>query len=306
MGAHVYPHPELPSHLSPHPIPLGSPRAPTLSALLHALNLHWSSVVHVVMHMFQCYSLISSHPRLLPHSPKVCSLHLCLFGCLAYRVIITIFLNSIYMRWYTELVFINLIERTTCIFTFVPPCPWAPLAFFFRILRNLSSDLGAASLRHFQVQRRRGCIWAAWCPRYPLPLGSSAEGAVLPIFCPRLAGCVILRGAQCYLLPVSPRCEVTRLALAWFPGDAGWSIYDTFQSLPVGPWVTLAWLQPLLSRASPWLTRALKVTLPAQPQFCRAPRIPVPKSPWLQNPTVHCTYLIVTFTFWLPWVLGIT
>ena len=29
---------------------------------------------------------------------KVCSLHLCLFCCLAYRVIITIFLNSIYMR----------------------------------------------------------------------------------------------------------------------------------------------------------------------------------------------------------------
>ena len=47
--------------------------------------------------MFQCYSLKSSHPRLLPQSPTVCSLHLCLFCCLAYRVIITIFLNSIYM-----------------------------------------------------------------------------------------------------------------------------------------------------------------------------------------------------------------
>ena len=30
-------------------------------------------------------------------SPKVCSLRLCLFCCLAYRVIVTIFLNSIYM-----------------------------------------------------------------------------------------------------------------------------------------------------------------------------------------------------------------
>ena len=36
------------------------------------------------------------HPCLLPQSPKDCSLHLCLFSCLAYRVIITIFLNSIY------------------------------------------------------------------------------------------------------------------------------------------------------------------------------------------------------------------
>ena len=29
--------------------------------------------------MFQCYSLNSSHPHPLPQSPKVCSLHLCLF-----------------------------------------------------------------------------------------------------------------------------------------------------------------------------------------------------------------------------------
>ena len=34
----------------------------------------------------------------LPQSPKDCSIHLCFFCCLAYSVIITIFLNSIYMR----------------------------------------------------------------------------------------------------------------------------------------------------------------------------------------------------------------
>ena len=45
--------------------------------------------------MLQCYSLKSSYPCLLPQSPKVCSLHLCLFCCLAYRIVITIFLNSI-------------------------------------------------------------------------------------------------------------------------------------------------------------------------------------------------------------------
>ena len=68
-----------------------------LSALLHASNLHWSTILHMVTYMFQCYSLKSSHPHLLPHSPKVCSLHLCLFCCLAYRIIVTVFLNSIYM-----------------------------------------------------------------------------------------------------------------------------------------------------------------------------------------------------------------
>ena len=82
-GIHVSSHSESPSHLPPHPIPLGCPKAPALSALLHALNLHWSSILHMVIYMFKCYSFKSSHPCLLPHSPKVCSLHLCLFCCLA-------------------------------------------------------------------------------------------------------------------------------------------------------------------------------------------------------------------------------
>ena len=82
IGIHVYPYPEPPSHLSPHPIPLGCPRAPALRALLHALNLHWASILHMVMYMFQCYSLKSSHPLLLPLSPKVCSLPLCLLAAL--------------------------------------------------------------------------------------------------------------------------------------------------------------------------------------------------------------------------------
>ena len=87
-----------PSHLPPHPIPPGCPSARALSALFHALNLNWSSISNMVMYMFQCYSLKSSHPCLLPQSPKVCSLHLCLFCCLICRVIITIFLNSIYVH----------------------------------------------------------------------------------------------------------------------------------------------------------------------------------------------------------------
>ena len=45
--------------------------------------------------MFRCCSLEASRPRPLPESPEVCSVHLSLFFCLAYKVIITIFLNSI-------------------------------------------------------------------------------------------------------------------------------------------------------------------------------------------------------------------
>ena len=49
------------------------------------------------IYMFQFYSSKSSHPCLLPQSPKLCSLPLCLFCCLACRVIVIIFLNSIYI-----------------------------------------------------------------------------------------------------------------------------------------------------------------------------------------------------------------
>ena len=66
MGVHVSPLPDPPSHLPPYPIPLGCPRALALSALLHALNFHWSSISHMIIYMFQCYTLKSYHPRLPP------------------------------------------------------------------------------------------------------------------------------------------------------------------------------------------------------------------------------------------------
>ena len=61
-----------PLHFPPHPIPQGHPSAAALSTLSHALNLDWWPVSYMVIHMFQCYSLKSSHPCLLPQSPKDC------------------------------------------------------------------------------------------------------------------------------------------------------------------------------------------------------------------------------------------
>ena len=97
-GCTCVPHLEPPSHLPPHPIPLGHLSAQAASTLYHASNLEWWCISHMIICMFQCHSPKSSHPLALPQSPKDCSIHLCLFCCLAYRVIITIFLNSIYMR----------------------------------------------------------------------------------------------------------------------------------------------------------------------------------------------------------------
>ena len=92
------PHPEHSSLLPPHTIPLGRPSAPAPSIQYCASNLDWWLVSYMILYMFQCHSPKSSHPLPLPQSPKDCSIHQCLFCCLIYRVIVTIFLNSIYMR----------------------------------------------------------------------------------------------------------------------------------------------------------------------------------------------------------------
>ena len=101
--------PSRSSHSHPSlPHPSGSSHCTRPKHLSHASNLGWWSVSPLIVYLLQCYSLRRSHPHLLPKSPKVCSVHLCLFFCFAHRVILTIFLNSIYMHQYTVLVFIFL------------------------------------------------------------------------------------------------------------------------------------------------------------------------------------------------------
>ena len=82
----------------PCTIPLGLLSETTPNIQYHASNLDWRFISYMILYMFQCHSPKSSHPLPLPQSPKDCSIHLCLFGYLAYRVIVTIFLNSIYMH----------------------------------------------------------------------------------------------------------------------------------------------------------------------------------------------------------------
>ena len=95
-GITCVPHPDLPSDLPLHPIS-GSSQCTSPEHLSHASNLGRWSVSPLIIYIFQCCSLETSHPRLLSQSPKVCSVYLCLFICFTYRVIITIFLNSIYI-----------------------------------------------------------------------------------------------------------------------------------------------------------------------------------------------------------------
>ena len=74
-------------------IPVHQPRA---SCIMHRT---WTGDSFHIWY-YTCFNaILPNHPTLsLSHSPKDCSTHLCLFSCLSYRVIVTIFLNSIYMH----------------------------------------------------------------------------------------------------------------------------------------------------------------------------------------------------------------
>jgi len=90
------PHLETPP-FPPHTIRLGHPCAPAPSVLYHAWNLDgdWFRIWY-----YPCFNaILPNHPTLsLSHRIQKTVLCICPFCCLAYRVIVTIFLNSIYMR----------------------------------------------------------------------------------------------------------------------------------------------------------------------------------------------------------------
>ena len=96
-GCTCVPNPEPPSHLPPHTslwvIPVYQPQA---SCILYGT---WTGNSFLIWYC-TCFSAILQNHRTLSlskKSPKDCSIHLCLFCCLAYKVIITTFLYSIYM-----------------------------------------------------------------------------------------------------------------------------------------------------------------------------------------------------------------
>ena len=75
----------------PHPdLPTPSPSIPSLwvfqctspEHLSHASNLGWWSASPLIVYLFQCCSLRTSHPHLLPQSLKVC-----LYICVSFSVL---------------------------------------------------------------------------------------------------------------------------------------------------------------------------------------------------------------------------
>ena len=99
-GIHVF------AILNPPPssLPIPSPWVVPVHQRQASSTVHWtwtSNSFHMILYMFQCHSPKSSHRLPFPQSPKDCSIHQCLFCCLVYRVIVIIFLNSIYIvKWF--------------------------------------------------------------------------------------------------------------------------------------------------------------------------------------------------------------
>ena len=90
--------------------PLQVVTAPALGALRHPSNSHWLSFTYGNIHVSVLFSQII-HPLLLPPSPEVCSLCLCLLCCPARRMVITTFLFRIYALIYSVCLFWEFLKR---------------------------------------------------------------------------------------------------------------------------------------------------------------------------------------------------
>ena len=95
-GCICVPHPESSSHIPVPSLWVIPVHQPQVSCILHRT---WTGDSFLIWY-YTCFNaILSNHPILsLSHRVQRCYIHLRLFSCFAYRVIITIFLNSIYMR----------------------------------------------------------------------------------------------------------------------------------------------------------------------------------------------------------------
>ena len=118
MGVHVFPILNTPPNLLSIPslwvIPVHQPQA---FCILHRT---WTGNSFLIWY-YTCFNaILPNHPPLpLPQSPKDCSIHLCLFCCLAYRVVVTIFLNSIIFLSFSYLFIVVLLNLINCYWNYL-------------------------------------------------------------------------------------------------------------------------------------------------------------------------------------------
>ena len=97
-GFTCIPHPNSPSHLPLYPIPLGLPSGPGVSTCL--MHPTWADDMFHPRLLYSFNAVLAKHSTLaFSHRVQKSVLYICVFFffCFAYRVIVTIFLNSIYI-----------------------------------------------------------------------------------------------------------------------------------------------------------------------------------------------------------------
>ena len=97
-GIHVFPILSPPPSSLPITTPLGRPSAPATSIQYRASNLDWWLISYMIL-----YNVSMPFSQIIPHSPSPTESKRLFYtsvslSCLVHRVIVTIFLNSIYMH----------------------------------------------------------------------------------------------------------------------------------------------------------------------------------------------------------------
>ena len=95
---YIYISPPSGASLSLPPRSSRSSQSTRLGSLCYTETSHKLSTVQMVVYIYQCYVLNSSHPVFLLLCAQGHSLHLCLHSFPANRFISTIFLDSLYMH----------------------------------------------------------------------------------------------------------------------------------------------------------------------------------------------------------------
>ena len=152
-----------------HPSHPSNNRAEGLSSLHHIANSHWLSILHMVMYMFQCYSLNLSHKQNFIKS----TLHMCQGG------------SKTCMRWSSFFTHPSSWKPVLCSFcaqgpypSITPPTSLHPLSLPMACLSYTWTENLWLNLLPLELVF---LTWGLWTPK--IIMQDSVFGDLCPLFC---------------------------------------------------------------------------------------------------------------------------